>query len=109
MRLTAKQEKLQATRDIFKMRADILCVGAAVRLSKSADNLTGFDQLRDFINTEVATAVDDASRAEKRYDESFRPTQKIDAEYAEFLAESPRARNSKAPAKSKPKTKKAAS
>jgi len=90
--LTAKQEKLQAQRDIYEMRADVLCMGAAIRLGKASNNLTDFDHLRDFINTDVAKAVDNASRAEKRYDESFRP--------------SLRAGKSKSSAKHKPKTKK---
>ncbi len=91
--LTARQEKLQAQRDIYEMRADVLCTGSALRLAKSSDNLTAFDYLRDFINTDVAEAVSNASRAEKRYDESFR--------------HSPRAGKSKPSPKHKPKTKKA--
>jgi hypothetical protein len=72
VKLTARQEKLQAQRDIYEMRASVLCAGAAFQLAKSSDNLTAFDHLRDFINTDIAEAVSNASRAEKRYDESFR-------------------------------------
>lgn len=69
--LTARQEKLQAARDIYEMRARVLCTGAAFVFSQSFDNLTAFDNLRDFINTDIAEAVDNASRAKKRYEDSF--------------------------------------
>jgi hypothetical protein len=74
VKLTARQEKLQAQRDIYEMRASVLCAGSAFHLAKSSDNLTAFDYLRNFINADVAEAVSNASRAEKRYDESFRPS-----------------------------------
>ena len=70
--LTPQQEKLQAVRDVCEMRASILSTGAALALTKYSDNLTQFDRLRDFINTEVAEAVTAASDADKAYDDSFR-------------------------------------
>jgi hypothetical protein len=103
VKLTAKQEKLQAARDIHEMRASILCTGAALALAKSSDNLTAFDYLRDIINTEVAEAVLDASAAEKRYDESFGVT-RIDAEFVK--RHPPRADKAKSSPKQKAKNKK---
>jgi hypothetical protein len=69
--LTPQQEKLEAQRDINEMRASILSTGAALALTKYSDNLTQFDRLRDFINTDLAEAVTAASAADKAYNDSF--------------------------------------
>lgn len=70
--LTPRQEKAQTVRDTTEIRATMLCVGAALNLSKCSSDLTTFDRIRDLINTEVTEAVTCAAHAERDYNESFR-------------------------------------
>ncbi len=100
--LSARAEKAKALRDLTEMRASTLCFGAAGSLMKQGVDLTAFDNLRDFINTEVESAVADAAAAKRRFEKLLSPSPRhVDAEFIK----SPRSRKPGRPPKREAKAK----